>query len=105
MPKKSIKEEELKLFLSQTHSSNQYDIDLLLAYKQIQKITNNDGIDLAKKEEIFKLIESHIKIYCQLNNLNFDLHFKYNRAIVINEAHPNYDFELAILLIGFDVNR
>jgi hypothetical protein len=99
-------QEEENIFLSKSYSSNQYDVNLLLAYKQMLEITNDTSIGKkGAKEKGLEAIKNYVISYCEFKELNFDLHLKWNIAIVIDADSYSYDFALAMLLIGFDVNR
>jgi hypothetical protein len=107
MTEKSVEDEETQ-FLRKDYSSNQYDVDLLLAYKQMLTILNDDKIverNPGCKKRMFDTIEMVIRDYCDHNNLNFDLHLKHNVAIVPPPDGYNYSLYLALVLLGFDKNR
>lgn len=104
MTDKNKIEEEERLFFMQPSKKKEYDLDILLAYNQIKDIVNKNGIKNKEKiEQFLKFIEDDIRSYCDFNKINFDLHLKYNRPIIIKPSAHNYDFKLALFLIGFDL--
>ncbi|MDQ3190656.1 MAG: hypothetical protein M3Q58_03605 [Bacteroidota bacterium] len=107
MSNKLTPEEEEKAFTSQEFHSHQYDVDLLLAYKQMRKIANDNSIgEKEAKMKFLNFLEGKIRHYSKtICNSNFNLHLKHDKAIVFDINNQLYDKYLAILLIGYDVNR
>lgn len=84
---------------------DQFALDIIDLYDKVNKHIEDIAFSTARKSRYLFMIRSDIRHYCRLRCINYNIHFKQRKALVIPSSHFLYFRFLALALAHIPLNQ